>query len=219
MRSAIVLLTVTALLAACSGTKAQVKFQPEFLPVEFGLDTDGKFSVDKDIYSYVTPLGRVSINVGVEKEIRESTTRLVIRRQGSSQEDVYDLSLTDSLAVCTNGRSEIVPKFPTITVTAYDDTTRIGVIDSSKISCGDVYSQAKQGNEQDANGQEDDPPPTRSGTITIAEGHSVILDTNSPNWNTNRGCGDCSLWFQGELSPGSELAHSACAGVRAGSTS
>ncbi|WP_433717830.1 hypothetical protein ACQP2Y_27015 [Actinoplanes sp. CA-051413] len=52
--------------------------------------------------------------------------------------------------------------------------------------------------ENDSDGQ----PQARSGTITIKERHSVVLDTSATNWSVSNGCGDCSLWFQGDLMAG-----------------
>ncbi len=43
---------------------------------------------------------------------------------------------------------------------------------------------------------------SRTGSFTLAQGYSVNLDTNSPNWNIHRGCGSCDFWLQGSLTGG-----------------
>jgi hypothetical protein len=43
------------------------------------------------------------------------------------------------------------------------------------------------------------PATSRSGSFTLNEGYSVVLDTDSPNWNVKNGCGDCDLWLTNGL--------------------
>jgi hypothetical protein len=43
---------------------------------------------------------------------------------------------------------------------------------------------------------------TRQGTFTLNSGYGVLLHTELPNWGVKQGCGDCELWFQGDLHGG-----------------
>jgi len=46
------------------------------------------------------------------------------------------------------------------------------------------------------------PVAPKTGKITLTETYSVILDSDSLNWDVHWGCGTCDLWLQGDLSAG-----------------
>jgi hypothetical protein len=55
----------------------------------------------------------------------------------------------------------------------------------------------------DDGGSTDNAPVTpKTGKITLTETYSVILDSESLNWDVHWGCGTCDLWLQGDLSAG-----------------
>jgi hypothetical protein len=76
-------------------------------------------------------------------------------------------------------------------------TTANNIITGSTTPAGGSASQT-----QEPAPAGDAPVAPRTGKITLTSTNSVILDSQSLNWDVHWGCGTCDLWLQGDLSAG-----------------
>jgi len=132
-RAAAIVPVMILFLAGCSIPKGEVTYEPDFIPVEFSLDSSWTFGVSLG-KSIATPVGRFGINAKeeaslVDKTKENGTQAVILRVAGATKEDVFEVKEKGPFAICLDGQFEETVNDSTITVTAQTGQSRVGLGD------------------------------------------------------------------------------------------
>lgn len=120
-------------LAGCSLPKGEITYQPDFVPVEFSLDSSWTFGVSMGT-SMATPWGRVGIRAKEEGSLVDQTEKngtqaVILRIAGATKEDLFEVKEKGPFAICLDGKFEETVNESTITITAQTNQSRVGLGD------------------------------------------------------------------------------------------